>query len=548
MTSLDRWRWLAVGAGAAVILWTFIMAITGVAVSFTVAGVRVTSRDPFRALVTGAFITSVGLATLRFKSPGERWFAWCAAAGAIAVFMLGVSYGAWFAGGADAYGYVSQADLWTHGSVLVQTPLASEATWPYAEWALTPLGYRPAGEPGLMAPVYPIGLPLTMAGMKLLAGERGVFLVVPLLGALLVWLTFVLGRALDNAAAGLLAAVTMLFSPSFLFQLMMPMSDVPAAAWWLCAAVLALKPQSRWRLVASGLAAAMALLTRPNLVLVALPLAVLVTRGSRDVRERMTRIVFWGIPLSAAAIGTMVLNTALYGSPLRWGYGALDTLYSPRYTWTNLSQFTAWIVATQTPFILLGVFARSWLARWCLAFAAAVLVSYLWYMPFDTWNYVRFLLPAYPMLLATASAALVALARRYNCPTGAVLAAGLLVACLELTNARPAFTLASSESRYVAASEFAEHLPEEAVIVANLHSGSLRYYAHRNTLRLEWVGANEYNAALQTLRAHGHRIYAMLDAEEVEGFRQKYRGVTDVSWLDRPIASVGSRVFLYDVP
>jgi hypothetical protein len=517
--------------------------------SLTLLGVRLSSRDPFRSLVAGALLASLGLAPLHFKWPAERRLAAWAAALAALVMVLGLSYGTFIAAAADTYGYVSQADLWTNGSLITRIPLASEARWRDAAWAMTPLGYRPALRDGFMVPVYPIGLPLTMAVMKVAVGEQGVYFVVPLLGALLVWLTYLLGRTLHSAEAGLLAAVTLATSPVFLFYLMVPMSDVPVSAWWMGAAVLALKPESRWRLLMSGMATAIALLTRPNLVALVAPLAVLVAHGAADRRHRFARLLSWGIPAAFGAIGVAIANTSLYGSPLQSGYGGLGSLYSPRYTWTNLEQFGTWMVQTQTPYIFLGVAAASWQARWCVAFALCVLASYLWYQPFDNWTYLRFLLPALPVLLAAAAATLLTLVHRYRLPNGVVPAVGLLLVCAGLWQGREAFSLADGEARYRAAADVVRTLPRNAVVISNLHSGSIRSYADHVTLRYEWLGEDEYNDALRTLHAHGHPVYALLDGNEVATFRQRYDRVADLSWLDgMPLDVINRRVFLYAVP
>ena len=517
--------------------------------SLTLVGIPLSSRDPFRSLVAGALLASIGLAPLHFQWPSERRLRECVAVLAALVMVLGLSYGTFVAAAADTYGYVSQADLWTKGSLVTPTPLASEARWRDGAWAMTPLGYRPALRDGFMVPVYPIGLPLTMAAMKIVTGDRGVFFVVPLLGALLVWLTYLLGRTLHSAEAGLLAAVTLAASPVFFFYLMVPMSDVAVTTWWSAAVVLALKPESKWRLVMSGVAAALALLTRPNLVPLVVPMGVLVVHGARDHTHRLARLLSWGIPASLGVVGVALANAVLYGSPLHSGYGGLESLYSPRYTWTNLARFATWLVQTQTPYILLAVAAASWQARWCIAFALCVLACYVWYMPFDNWTYLRFLLPALPLLLAAAAATLLMLVRRFDLPNGTVAAMALALVCAGLWQGREAFSLAAGEARYRAAADVVRTLPPNAVVISNLHSGSIRSYADRITLRYEWLGEDEYNDALRTLREHGHPVYTLLDGDEVATFRQRYERVADLSWLDGlPLDVINGRVFLYGVP
>ncbi len=97
----------------------------------------------------------------------------------LTVAVVGLAKGTWVAGGADAYGYVSQALLWLNGLPVRAEPLAAIVPWPQAEWSLSPLGYRPGLGPGLIVPTYPPGLPLVMAAAAGIGGPGAVFWVVP---------------------------------------------------------------------------------------------------------------------------------------------------------------------------------------------------------------------------------------------------------------------------------------------------------------------------------------------------------------------------------
>ena len=92
-------------------------------------------------------------------------------------------------------------------------------------------------------PVYPPGLSMMMAPLTLIH-RNAVFLLVPLCAALTVWLTVVLGRELTEPAAGVLGALLVAVSPTFLLQAAQPMSDVPVAALWLSALLLARRPST----------------------------------------------------------------------------------------------------------------------------------------------------------------------------------------------------------------------------------------------------------------------------------------------------------------
>ncbi|OFW14817.1 MAG: hypothetical protein A3F70_00490 [Acidobacteria bacterium RIFCSPLOWO2_12_FULL_67_14] len=476
---------------------------------------------------------------------------------ALAAVALGVRFGTFAASGADAYGYVSQADLWLRGTLIVEEPLADQAEWRYANWTLAPFGYRPGDDRGTMVPTYSPGLPLVMAAFKAIGGADAVFYVVPLLGGLSVWLTFLLGSRLGGQEAGLIAAAALLVSPVFLFQLMWPMSDVPVSAWWLAAVVLA-QSGTTIGAAAAGLAGALAILTRPNLVVLALPLLgfVIVSGPHR----RTVRALACLAGLGAGPLAVALLNRHLYGSALASGYGTFSTIYASAYGAVNLVNYSTWLLQTQTPFILLGCAAPLLMRRdadgrprgiaiACLLFAATVLASYLWYTPFDSWTYLRFLLPAFPLMLAASAAVLTRLLR--DMPWRRPAAGGLVIALAVwgLWTGRLAFHVAEEESRYVAAGRFARELPGDAVILCNQHSGSLRYYSGRITMRFEWLDPDMYQPALDHMRSLGRPVYVVLDDWEREVFRARYSPVADLSWLDEPpLLLAARRVYFYALP
>src|SRR5439155_15652061 len=104
-------------------------------------------------------------------------------------------------------------------------------------------------------------------------GANAVYYVVPVLGALSVWLTYILGRRIAGPQAGVAAAILVAFSPIFVFHTIEPMSDVPATAWWLLAWACATAPTLGgpvWSAFFAGLAVSLAIATRPNLAPLAL--------------------------------------------------------------------------------------------------------------------------------------------------------------------------------------------------------------------------------------------------------------------------------------
>ena len=133
---------------------------------------------------------------------------------------------------------MSQADLWLAGHLRIDQR-ALDLPRPFDDWVLSPLGYHPGPQPRVIVPTYPPGLPLLMATAKKAFGANGAFYVVPLMGALAVLLTYALGRLLFDDVVGVAAAALLAVSPTFLYQLMWPMSDVPATAAWTLAIVFA---------------------------------------------------------------------------------------------------------------------------------------------------------------------------------------------------------------------------------------------------------------------------------------------------------------------
>src|SRR5260221_408382 len=106
------------------------------------------------------------------------------------------------------------------------------------------------------------------------AYRDAVFLVVPVFAAVAVWLTFLLGRRLDDGVTGASASLLLATSPIFLYQSVQPMSDVPAAALWLAALTATARSDQRGQILGGG-CAALAVLMRPNLAPIVVPFAVL---------------------------------------------------------------------------------------------------------------------------------------------------------------------------------------------------------------------------------------------------------------------------------
>jgi hypothetical protein len=495
-------------------------------------------------------------------------------------------------GGSDSYCYVSQAGFWLDGSLLAPQPAGFTAPWPHAALSLVPTGYVPSPSiPGAIAPICSSGLALTMATAWALAGPSAVFVVVPLLGALAVWLTYGLGRELDRPATGLAAAVLFAASPILLYQIVQPMSDVPVTAWWLAALVLASRP-GRLRSVGAGLTASAAILTRPNLApLVAIITAFLFFRPVVRPRAPGTRwpgaadAAAFVVGIVPGAVALAWIQHALYGSPIGSGYGPVDQLFAWSRVVPNLQRYPRWLVDTHTPLVLIGLAApfmlarrmkrahadpatggtgadlatgadgsrhAVWLAWLCLAVACAIVAGYLVYGVFEDWWYLRFLLPAIPLLIALSAVVLVAVVSRLPplaaAPAGVVCVAALAVFCLHTAEARGAFTLRTFESRFRDAGLFVgDRLPDRAVVLTIWESGSVRYYGKRFSILWDAIDPAWLDRALAVLEAQGRPPYLLFETSEEAAFRERFQSVSRFGGLDwPPMAQIGSAVRIYN--
>lgn len=498
----------------------------------------------------------------------HAYFARVAAAIAVSVVAIGIWRGSFVAGAADAYGYVSQADLIAHGSLRVEQPFVRTLPWPFADWSFAPAGYRPGRERGVIVPTYPPGVPILMAAFERMANRQAVFYVVPLLGGIAVWMTFVLGASVHNELTGVLAALLLATSPSFLIELMAPASDVAATAWWT-AALIGVVRGSAIGMAAGGLAASMAVLTRPNLVPLLVVLAaygVLQVVRARDTERRraMGAVALFVATSLPGCIVVAMLNQQLYGSPFRSGYEPVGALFQWSNVAPNLDRYPRWLLHTQTPFIALGILAPLLVrprgrVSLLMALAAALCASYLFYRPFgrDEWTYLRFLLPAYPALLVCAVIVAFDVTRRLTTSDAPRTIIVTIVACTALAGwqARTAMSRGVLEARrvdrrYVDVGHYvATMLPTNALCIARLHAGSIRYYAGRLTLYYDWLQPQWLDEAVRELTARGYHPVIVVEADEEPGFRERFAAGNELGRLGwPPMAELSEpvRVRIYD--
>jgi hypothetical protein len=470
---------------------------------------------------------------------------------------VGVRWGTFVAGGSDSFCYVHQAQRWASGQIQAPQPLALEAPWPDAPLTLTPAGHIPSPTvPGAIVPICAAGLSMAMALFVAIGGIDAAFLVVPLFGALLVGATYAVGSRF-GPRIGLAAAFVTAASPAVLYQLVQPMSDVPAAALWMTAVAAATgtKPgRARW----SGVAAGAAIVVRPNLVFLAVPVAAFLLCGpERPAGRRVREAAVFSLAVLAGCAVVALVQQTFYGSALRSGYGPLTTLFDAGNVVPNGMRYAAWLTETQTPAWLLAAAAPVLLpGALSRLFASLVLVNaacYLPYVVFDDWSYVRFFLPTLPLLLTLMFASLDATCRRVTPwtarPVVAVAAALLVVSGVREADARQAFRLHALEAKYPRAGLFvARRFPQNTFVITSWQSGSVRFYSGRPTLVWDVLDPAWLDRAVAFLRERGFEPVLLSESWEEPLFRRRFRtnAVGALDWPPAAEIATGVRIYRFD--
>lgn len=564
-------RWFLGGLAlvGTIAIYAVAVALTG-GFKFTIGRLRFSSHSWERPAIVAA-IGAIALAIVARKwaaglsrtladtvesTPVARVAVMAAALWAVGA---GIGFGTFANGGADSYGYVAQARLLAHGRLTDTIPVSREYQWPDVDYTLTPLGFTKGRHPGEISPMYPPGLPLLLAPFSALS-ENSIYLVVPLFGGLLIWLTYRLALVCGDAPAGALAALLLAISPTFLYQVVQPMSDVPCAACWLAALIVAARG-SRSGAVASGVLSSIAILIRPNLA----PLAAIV--GALTVAARSSsrgpRAMCFVASLLPGLILLGWIQAVRYGSPFGSGYGSASNMFALEYVSPNLARYPRWMTESHTPFIWLSLGGPFWIARRAtnprLAWAALLLSVAVWfaYLPYvffqpNEWFYTRFLLPAIPIMLFFATACGFAMLRAlpvvWRFPVALMVTIGVGLASLSYADRHGAFDIHNQEQKYPRAGEYVRTRgPANAFVLAAQHSGSIRYYADRPTLRWDLLSPTRLDQALATFRAQGYHPLLVVDGGEYDAFRERFEatGQRAVQQLT-PLAVFGeTRIFAF---
>jgi len=508
-----------------------------------------------------------------------RFAVWTLAASAV---VLGVRLGQRTAGGADSYGYISEAHLWRRGEPWVLQPFVDRIPWS-DRWTFTPLGYKPSPEQwtfatpplhpppgrGTIVPTYSPGLPLLMAAASRVAGPCAIFWVVPLLGAAFLLATYGFASRLTSPYVALAAAWLTATSPTFLTSLTTSMSDAPGAAswalcwWWVLGGTVATA-------VGAGIALACAVLIRPNLVTLAATLmcylAVRVFRADgSNRRHELVRASIVAAGLAAGILVTACINWILYGSPLLSGYGPMGDQFHWANVGPNAVRYLSWFAGDHTILAVIGIVAPALLIvrggasvrdRAALVagvvFLIGVWTTYMFYEVFDSPSYLRFLLPTWPLIMTGTAITVRGAWARLRGPLGFV-ATALAMAVTVWIGIRGIhraedtglLTRRDDENAYIIVGKWVRlSTPDNSVILSMQHSGSLRYYAGRITLRYDTIDPATLDDKTQWLTDHGIRVFAVLADWEVDVFARRFAGQRRVAALEAPLVRMpGTTLF-----
>ena len=446
------------------------------------------------------------------------------------------------AGGLDSYGYVSSAQLLAAGRLSQPRPLAEVLPFDRPMRAAAPLGYVPSGDGRSSVPRFPLGLPFVMAAFAIV-DPRGPFFVPLAMACVAIGLAFALGRrasvAYPGPGTGLLAAVLVAIDPLFAAYAMQPMSDVPATAWLLASIWASAdmdeepSPALGW-LAAAGFFGGMAILTRPAL---APAVAVLIWIRAR---RRITRSSIVLASAAAALVALqLALNLALYGGIAVSGYGSASYMFelSGSRLLANIANFGKWLTYSHTALFWLLWPGSMWVLRkdrsaWNLsAIAVAAALPYLFYIVFDDWESSRFLLATIVIvLILTAQACSMVLRQFARRPVHAsvmfVLALSCAAASHRFLEREGIYGRPSLEEKYRLVGEwFKSNTSERVVVLSGLHSGTIRMYGDRDTVRWDEIPEHDLTATLRALIDAGREPYLALDLpSEPPLFEARFRG------------------------
>ena len=546
--SLETHRRLAqalIVTSAALLLWAAAVAITG-GFRVELGSIRISSRNASRIFLIAALPAALAW-RLAYRERLEVWLqsrrmllrtlavlATFAVAGGFVV--AGVLYGSRTAAASDQSGYVSQSALWARGTLKIDVGLRRGAA--VARREADPDAARlPHRRRGAMVPTYAPGVPMLMALARTIASCGPYLVGTDQRGAARP--VHVSARASDlRGVHGRGRGALVACSPVVVFMSLLPMADVPAAAFWVGALAVAVGGSSA-RTVGAGLMTAMAVLHPPEPGAAgAVPMADGDRRGAQLAGPRgADGALCRGQPARALARRLGQRHAVWIATFVR--------LWRSR-TWLHARERgrehppVSGLVARESGAVRLPVPRRlsgtGSVAATCVAKCwsssgsrSRVALLYLFYLPFDAWWFLRFVVPAVPIALLLCADTVARAAG--SIVDGAFCRARRLhgdrrIACDAVhrhprparhRHRRAALPGAGAPHRVRHSSRFGRSSPMQ-------HSGSVRYYTGRMIVRWDALDPAWLDRAVEFLRERGIATYLLVEHWEEEPIPPPLRG------------------------
>ena len=97
------------------------------------------------------------------------------------------------------------------------------------------------------------------------------------------------------------------------------------------------------------------------------------------------------------------------------------------------------------------------------------------------------------------------------------------------------FSVQEGERKYVAMGQYiGRRLPERAAFLCMQHSGSIRYYSGRLTIRYDWIPPERFEATVTHLRQRGYTPFLLIDDAEEAEFKDRFSDSSAVKPLGTP--------------
>ena len=152
------------------------------------------------------------------------------------------------------------------------------------------------------------------------------------------------------------------------------------------------------------------------------------------------------------------------------------------------------------------------------------------------------------------AAVAVAIARRVSARTRKLVAVSVIALGLfDLRTAakRSVFEIWQGERRYPSiARQVARLTPENSLIFSMQHSGTIRYYGGRMTVRYDQIDRDWLDRSVVWLSEQGLESYLLADEWELPSIKQKFAGTRAIAALDAPpvlIYEGGAKAQLFDL-